>query len=855
MPLTPGTRLGPYEIIEPLGAGGMGEVYKARDPRLDRTVAIKVSAAQFSERFEREARAVAALNHPHICQLYDVGPDYLVLEFIEGSPLKGPLPTEQATTLALQMLSALDAAHRKGIVHRDLKPANILLTKAGIKLLDFGLAKQHDTSTGNTAEQTVTLHLTAAHTVLGTPQYMAPEQIEGRDADPRTDIFAFGCVFYELLTGRKAFEGKSPSTVMASVLATEPPAISSVQPGAVTPALERVVKTCLAKDPDERWQSARELQHAILWAVKEIPPPATVRRRQWIPWAIAAALALAAPAAWLLHPKAPEPSAVRLELSPPENTAFSSLGMYWLAISPDGKHLVYVGTGSDHRPGLWLRSLHSAATVRLPDTEGAGSPFWSPDSRWIGFSAGNRLSKVDINGGPVQIICDLGSAANLGTWNRDGVIVFEDSNRILYRVPASGGKPTKLFPLDAARGESMQRDPQFLPDGRHFLYASNAKKSVTVLASLDGERRVLMDQNESPAYYAPSASGGGYLLFIRRRQLVAQPFDAAKGILKGEPQPIAEGLGNGPSFSASANGVVTFRTARGTDNQLTWFDREGKPLGTAGDPGHVVGPRISPDGKTIAFYRYEGGNSAIWLFDTERSNSIRFTVDASMNLAAAWSGDGSNLFYHSRRGADRFVLQQPASGIGKETVLRQGSDSRLPEFASRDGRWLVLRSLHDLYLLPLAGDAPLKRDPIPFPRPAAQDRDGSISADSRWFLYSSIQSGRRDIFVRSMPDAGVQGRWQISKDGGAQPIWRADGKEILFVSSDGRMMSVPIESGPAVFKPGVPKALFQTRLHQDTARDYDVTSDGKRFIVAEPLSGGGSIPITVILNWPELLQR
>jgi eukaryotic-like serine/threonine-protein kinase len=854
MPLSAGDRLGPYEILAPLGAGGMGLVYKARDTRLDRTVAIKVSASQFSERFEREARAVAALNHPHICQLYDVGPDYLVMEFIDGQPLSSPMPADQAVKFALQILSALEAAHRKGIVHRDLKPGNVLLTKSGVKLLDFGLAKQQE-KPSTTAEQTLTIHLTAPHTVLGTPQYMAPEQIEGRDADARTDIFAFGCVLYELLTGRKAFEGKTPSTVMASVLATEPPPITSVQSEGVAPALERVVRTCLAKDSDERWQSARDVRHALEWALAAPAPSAAPAPpgSRWLPWTAAALLAAALPALWFLRPKPPEASSVQLELDPPEGTTFGFANLYRYAISPDGTRLAFVAVTPDGKRDLWLRILSSSRATRITGTENATGPFWAPDSRWLGFSANGKLMKVDTNGGPTQVICDVSGYAR-GTWNRDGIILFGDSRYIIRKVPASGGTSEPALSLEKTLDESRQLDPQFLPDGRRFLYASFGKTTGVVVASLDGSRRFVMEQRNSPGFYVPSGDGRDFLLFIRGDQLMAQPFDPGKATASGEARTLAEGLSTGPSFSPSNTGTLVYRRSRGADAQLTWFDRDGKEFGTMEQPGRIFHPRLSPDQKKIVFSRTNGTIADLWLFDTERRTSTRFTFDGANS--PTWSPDGQRITYYSRSGNKRSVMERAANGMGKDSVLLGGSKFYNPLQWSRDGGWLMLSGGDSLAVASAPPNGAEFPPPVPFPEKSFEDRDGTFSPDGRWIAYSSMQTGRREVFVQTMPNSAAPGKWQISNSGGSQPAWRGDGKELFFLSAEGKMMSVPVESAATSFQPGVPKTLFQTRLDFDAfSRAYDVSADGKRFLLANPVAESSGVPITVILNWPALLKK
>ena len=603
MPLSVGDRLGPYEILAPIGAGGMGEVWKARDTRLDRIVAIKTSQAKFSERFEREARAVAALNHPHICALYDVGPDYLVMEYVEGKPLSGPLPIAQALEYAAQICDALGDAHRKGIVHRDLKPGNILVGKNGVKILDFGLAKIDPKQVPGQA--TATIPLTEEGTVLGTLQYMSPEQLEGQEADARSDIFALGLVLYEMISGKRPFTGKTRTSLVASILKDQPQPLRALDP--LTPAaVDRVIATCLEKDPDKRWQSARDVGSA-LDLVSQVAPlpsaPARAPSRSRLAlagWMVAAIVLLAAGlGAWRLWPKpAPPASVVRFEVPLPDKVTSSQ----YVTVSPDGQKLVLDAANS----GLWIRNLASLEWRLLPETQGAGLPFWSPDSRFLGFAAGSELKKIDVTGGPPQTLCELpGQVARTGAWGTDGTIVFNGSNGSIWRVSAAGGIPTAVTSLDTAHGETVHADPSFLPDGKHFLYLryGGGGGLGAYLGSLDAKpaeqskQRFLASQRA--AYYAD-----GYVFFMRENTLMAQPFDTAKFQLKGDPVPVAEHVATSTTvgfFSVSASGVLAYREgAQNVNSQLTWFDRQGKAVETSGQPAPFFGIQLSPDGKRAA---------------------------------------------------------------------------------------------------------------------------------------------------------------------------------------------------------------------------------------------------------------
>jgi serine/threonine protein kinase len=848
----------------------MGEVYKARDTRLDRIVAIKMSAAQFSERFEREARVIAALNHPHICTLHDVGPDYLVMEFIEGPTLgeriaAGRIPMEEALAIARQIAEALEAAHEKGIVHRDLKPANVKFTAGGeVKVLDFGLAKALEPETGADprSSPTLTLSATRAGVVLGTAAYMSPEQARGIAADKRADIWSFGVVLYEMLTGRHLFQSETVSDTLAGVLKTDPD--WKPLPAGTPASIRRLLRRCLVRDRKRRLP---DIGVALLEIDEPLEKPTVTmpRPRLW-PWvATVALLALALPAVWLLRPK-PEERLLQLEISAPPGQTFGTTNLSRYAISPDGSKVAFVASSAEGKRWLWVRPLDASAAVRLPGTEGASGPFWDPTSRWIAFGANGKLQKVEVRGGQPQVLCDASVGPFAGTWNRDGVILFSDSSRIIRRVSAAGGPAAAVLPLDESRKENSQTVPQFLPDGRRFLYVSFAQG--VGLGSFNGKSRLLVPiANSYPlGYYAPSRQGKAYLLFLQSGQLMAQPFDAGTAALSGEPAPIAEPLQTGgPSFSASENGVLIFRRSRG-GRQLTWFDREGKPLGTAGDAGMIWDPRISHDQQSVAFFQSGGmGPSTIWLFDGERGNTTRFTIGPDTAMYPVWSPDGSRIAYYVRRSNETQVIERPASGIGKETVLYRvpGYKSYFPESWSRDGRWLVLmdQSSGAFYLLPMGAEgAGAERKLIPYPESHAEGRTPSISPDCRWLLYSSTQTGSREVFVESMPEQmggpAAGAKKQVSTAGGTQPAWRADGTEIFYIAADGKMMSVAVESGATGLKLGVPKPLFQTRPEFDVApRQYDVSADGKRFLLAQPLEESASVPITVIVNWPLLLKK
>jgi len=870
--LKAGQRLGPYEIVASIGAGGMGEVYKACDTRLKRDVAVKVCSVQFSKRFEREARTIASLNHPNICQLYDVGPDYLVMEFVDGPTLAqrftaGAMPMAEALAIARQITEALEAAHEKGIVHRDLKPENVKITPAGVvKVLDFGLAKaiEEPTAAGDPSDSpTQTISATRAGVILGTAAYMSPEQARGATVDKRSDIWAFGVVLYEMLTRRHLFCGETVSDTLAGVLKTDPD--WNALPAETPPAIRKLLRRCLERDRKRRLPDIGVALMEIDEARAEPESPAKTAApkpvSRLLPWIAAALLALALPASWLLRPK-PEERMLQFEVSAPPNHTFGTLNYSRFAISPDGSKVAFIAYSADGKRSLWVRPLDASEAIRLPGTEGALSPFWDPTGRWIAFSANGKLQKIEVRGGQPQVLCDASTGNFVGTWNRDGVILFSDASPIIRRVSAAGGAPSQVLPLDESRKENGQIVPQFLPDGRRFLYYSNAQQNGVALGSLDGKSRLLIANSDPVGYYATSREGKAYLLFLRRDQLMAQPFDAGTAAVSGEPVSVAEPLQAGvPSFSASENGVLIFRRSRG-GRQLMWFDRDGKPPGAAGDARNVASPRISPDQKSVAFFQSDGMSTNIWLFDGERANTTRFTLGPDVALYPVWSPDGSRIAYYVRRSNESLVIERPASGIGKEKVLyRSTGIGYLPQSWSRDGRWLVVASSRSFYLLPTSPEASSgERKPIPFPEGPAEGRHASISPDGRWLLYSSTQTGSWEVFLQSLPEAmggpAAGAKKQVSIAGGTQPAWRADGKELFYLAADGQMMSVSVELDSASLKLGVPKPLFQTRLEFDSfARQYDVFADGNRFVLAQPLEESASVPITVIVNWSALLKK
>jgi Tol biopolymer transport system component/tRNA A-37 threonylcarbamoyl transferase component Bud32 len=894
--LTPRTLLGPYEVVGLLGAGGMGEVYRARDTRLGRDVAVKVLPAhvaatpELRERFEREARTVASLNHPNICTLHDVGRqvpaagsgqaavDYLVMELLEGESLaerlaRGALPLDEALQYAMQISSALDTAHRAGITHRDLKPGNVFLVRGAggagaptVKLLDFGLAKHRSPAVtamaGGSLAPTQAAPLTAHGSIVGTLQYMAPEQLEGAEIDARTDIFAFGAVLYEMLTGRRAFEAKSQVSLIAAIVDQDPPPVSSAQPIA-PPLLDQLVKTCLAKKPDLRWQHAGDVFLQLrLIADGGAVAPAAVRGRTgaaWIPWAAAGALLVATAAlatAWLRAPAPPQPPRITFTID--TSTAPSPLQ---LAVSPDGTRIAASMANEEGVEQIWVRSLDSLEGRLLPRTENHQFPFWAPDGQTLGFFADGRLKKIDLTGGPSQAIV-AAPVGHGGTWNAAGTIVFApDALGPLYRVSASGGDRTPITALDGGAGELAHRHPFFLPDGDHFLYTSINRRpeiSAIYLASLSpGTPKRLLASAQKAAF------ASGHILFVRDAALMAQRFDTDRLDLAGEPFLVAEDIGinienSVAGFSASMTGLLAVRTGTGSLRRvLAWFDPSGKALGAVSGVADYANPALSPDGRRIAVGRGEaaltGGAEDIWIYEVGRTTWSRFTFDAGDDTAPAWSPDGRSLIFSSSRDDGMSLYVKEVGGTSPERVLIKSGQPKYAEDWSSDGRQLLYRQQDpktgwDLWLAPL--DDPSKARPLvqtPF-----GEIQGRLSPDGRFFAYASNESGRYQVYVQTVAPPGA--RWQISTSGGYQPRWRSDGRALYFLGLNRDAVMVPvgvsangaIEAGtPASLFPSFPSSLASQR------NSWDVSRDGQRFLITIPESaqGGRTPPIGVIVNW------
>ena len=886
MTLAAGARLGPYEILSALGAGGMGEVYKARDTRLDRTVAIKVlpshlsSSEEVRQRFEREAKTISQLSHPYICALYDVGNhdgvEYLVMELLEGETLadrlaRGPLSPEYTLRYGIEIADALDEAHRRGVVHRDLKPGNVMLTKAGVKLLDFGLAKAIAPAVPPAAvtsfpTEAARSNLTKEGTIAGTLQYMAPEQLEGKKADPRTDIFSLGVVLYEMATGKKAFSGTSPASLISSIMTAEPQPISVVQP-MTPPALDHVVKTCLAKAPDDRWQSARDVACELKWVSggSQAGPSVRLSSHQKLAWVLAGVFLLAALVLAVIHFRQGRIDArpTRFLVFPPEQTTIAfGPSAPQVAVSPDGHYLVLAATTSDQRTHLWIRPLGSLAVQKLAGTEEASFPFWSPDSRSIGFFAQGKLKKIDVSGGPPQTLCDAPSG-NGGAWSRDGVIVFAPNREAaLTRVSATGGPPASVTELDRQRKETAHYWPQFLPDGRHFLYLAlsgqRENRGIYVRSLDSGEARHILRTDARAAYTPP-----GYLLFLQQGTLMAQRFDPDRLSLAGEPVRIAEEVAYNPSngrdtFTVSENGVLAYRTGGVGGlpaSELVWFDRAGKRIGTADGAGLYMRPALSPDGKRVAVQRRDPQTGAddIWLVDLARSTVSRLTFGSFNQTHPVWSPDGGRIVFASDRDGTSNLYQKISSGAGSEERLLASDTAKFSTDWSPDGRFIAYENQDpktgtDLWVLPLFGD----RKPIPFLRTEFNEGLGQFSPDVRWMAYSSDESGRREVYVQAFPTPSD--KWQISTAGGSYPRWRRDGKEIFYIGADRKLMAVAIQAD-STLQAGQPQALFEPRVFGAPVINYTVSADGQRFLVNTPAEGSNSAPVTVVLNWTSEMKK
>ena len=881
MAILPGRRLGPYEILSAIGAGGMGEVYKARDTRLDRIVAIKVlpahlaDRAELRERFDREAKTIASLNHPHICTLYDTGHqdeiDFLVMEYIEGETLaqrvqKGALPIQQVLQYAIEIADALDKAHRKGITHRDLKPGNIMLTKSGTKLLDFGLAKlAQEVAPATPVSQLPTANdaITAQGTILGTLLYMAPEQLEGKEADARTDIFAFGAVVYEMATGKKAFAGKSQASVIGAIMSSEPPPISSLQP-MTPPALDRVVKKCLAKEREDRWQSAKDLTDELMWiAGASETAKATVQepklpRKIWqrpIVLAIAgvAIAALAATAIWKFKPSASQP-VTRTVIALPPDQQLAGLDQPVVALSSDGSHLAYVATLRGQIQQLFLRAMDSLEAQPVPGTEGAVAPFFSPDGQWLGFFQGGALKKVSVSGGAAVTLRGIGDPRG-GSWGSQGTIIFAPgSASTLYQVSDEGADARPLTQFQ--NGDGTHRWPEVLPGGKAvaFVAGTNMTNARIVVRPIQSGAQRDFGQGGTYPRYMPS----GHLIYAQGTTLMAVPFDPERLETKGPAVPMVEGVAVSSSgaaqYSISSNGSLLYVSGGATlvQRKLAWVNRNGKEEVLAAPAQPYGYPRLSPDGRRVAVET----ENQIWIYDLSRDTLTRFTFEGSPNQSPVWTPDGKHIAFYSSKGGPSNVWWQLADGSGGLEQLGTGLYPQIPRSWSPDGQLLAFHENNpitkkDIWVLRLSD-----HKAEPFLRTPFSEGGPVFSPDGHWLAYISDESGRQEIFVQPYPGPG--GKWQISTEGGNEPAWSRNGRELFFRSGN-KMMAVEVTTQPT-FSAGKPKVLFAgqylTVTPGLTGTAFDISPDGQRFLmVKETERATTNAQINVVLNWSEELKR
>jgi eukaryotic-like serine/threonine-protein kinase len=874
MTLSAGELLGPYEILEPIGAGGMGQVYKARDTRLDRIVALKISNERFTERFELEARAVAALNHPNICTLHDVGPNYLVMEYIEGESPKGPMPLEEALRIARQIADALEAAHERGITHRDLKPPNIKVKPDGtVKVLDFGLAKVASTSSGsNERSPTFTIGMTEAGMILGTASYMAPEQARGKTTDKRADIFAFGVVLHEMITGKRLFGGEDAGEMLAKVIRDEPDLSDA------PPSVQRLLKECLQKDPRKRLRDIGDV-----WRLLDGEPAAGLTAHtasaietkrpgveKWL-WPGVAALLLASTGALgFVHfrERAPAIVPMQFEIFPPPKTTLNSF-----SLSPDGRKLVFDARSGDGRNSLWLRLLDSLQLRELPGTEGVVlGAAWSPDSQSIAFLSGGSLRRLEIAGGTPQSLATYTNPAAGVSWSRQDVILFGSSG-VINRVSASGGEASPVTAVDSKRGEAVQINPFFLPDGKHFLYyriMATKESSGVYIGSLDakpaeqGQGR-LIDSPAEAVYVAASAGAGagGNLFFMQGEALMAQPFDVGRLQLTGRAVQVADRVSTNTFsglFSVSNNGILAHAATGGENRQLTWYDREGKVLGHAGESVSRDELALSPDGTRVVEGRQdERGTWGVWMLDLARGTNTRLSFDAGGG-SATWSPDGTQIVYAPGGGQSTDLYRKPANGAGQGEVLFHSDEIKTPDDWSRDGRFIIYvqqgkTTNSDLWVLPLQGE----RKPVPYLTTPFNEGQAKFSPDGHWVVYTSNESGTKEVYVQPFP-VSTGGKWPVSNGGGSQPRWSNDGKELFYFARDNTLMAVSVTITGGAFQPGVPKPLFRAPVLGGTgggtgvAWRWDVTPDGKRFLINTALEEAAAAPVTVVLNWQTAMK-
>ncbi len=878
MSLAAGARLGSYEVVALLGVGGMGEVYLARDTRLAREVALKVLPPHLADtpearaRFEREARAVSSLNHPHICALYDVGSengvDFLVLEKIEGETLaarlaRGPLPTDQVLKLGIQIVDGLDRAHRSGLVHRDLKPGNVMLAKSGAKLMDFGLAiltsrAAEDPSLVHTLSPSEAHPVTAKGSVVGTSQYMAPELLEGKAADSRSDLWAMGCVLYEMATGRRAFEGKSQASLISAIMSSEPPRVSQLAPLA-PPSLDRLVQACLAKDPDERIQSAHDVKLQLQWIAEggASSSASASTRPAWrtmvgLAAAGAALVGLSILGTLGLHRVPEDRAPVRFLMGVPSGQV-SAGGP---RMSPDGSMLAFVATDSSGEWRIWLRPMGSLESHPIPGTENAFPPFWSPDHKSLAFIANGKLQRVPVAGGAVVTVADVSDGRGDGSWSTSGQILLDGSKGdSLIVIPAAGGPAQPASRLDRSRGDQNHASPRFLPDGRHFIFmAYRLRHGQFTPAIMLGKLGSLEAKELGPCNGDVDFVPPNYVLYTTGSSLVAQTLDIGRGAFNGDPVPVAEGLPpDTPWLFSAGGGSLAVTNASGTTSELVWLDRAGHLLSRVGEPNRYRDLALSPDARSVAVAIADAvsGLDDVWVRDLERGVSTRLTFDRTQETGPVWSADGTRVFYSSdRQGGNYLIYSVAASGAGSEDTLSFGNSGQEgPMCVSSDGKSLVTIASKgttwdwDIMIRDVDG----KEAPRPFCVSRSLEFAPVLSPDGRWLAYSSDETGRPEVYVRSFPD-GLR-KWRVSSNGGGASAWSKNGRELIYENPTRDLIAVPVGPG-ADFQPGKPVLLFHADITQFgwSVHRWAVTSDGQRFLVNQslknPLRG-----ITVTKNW------
>jgi hypothetical protein len=901
MALTSGTKLGPYEILSPLGAGGMGEVYRAKDTRLDRTVAVKILPTHLSDspearqRFEREARTISSLNHPHICTLHDVGSQdgtfYLVMEYVQGETLdarllKGPLPLKQVLECGVQICDALEKAHRAGIVHRDLKPGNIMLTASGAKLLDFGLAKPLVTmgapvsnDKGSLTPSTPTMNvsmlsaspaaLTQQGTIVGTFQYMAPEVVQGKDADGRSDIFSFGCVLYEMITGRRAFEGKSQLSVLTAILEKDPEPLAALQPTS-PPALDYAVQNCLEKNPDNRFQTAHDVKLQLAWIAKTgsqsgAPAFAPGKGDSNALWRVALALlgvaAIALGVAWWSERQQPG-QVVRGTLLPPEGTHFALLNRNGPpTLSPDGRRMAFVAS-REGKTSLWIRHLDKLEATELQGTEGAYLPFWSPDGHAIGFFANGKMLRLDLNGGAPVVICDAPNGRG-GTWGSSGVILFAPSSYgAIMRVSVEGGTPVRQTPA-VKNGLESDRWPRLLPDGKHYLYMHTVSgdaddRNEVHFGSVDGktDRVLLRGRYSTPQY------GAGWLLVGRSGTLMAQKFDPANGTLSGEATQVASGmesddLVDGSVFGVAEGKVLVYQpgTGSGGERQI-WVDGAGKVEGQVSEPNIYSQSRLSPDGKKLAV-PIQKPTEDVWVLDLAQGTRSRLSFGGKNVDNAAWSADGRTIYFsYSPDGSPMQIYQRPADGSRPQQAVIATQTDAVTTDVSSDGKWLLYEE--GSYNAP--GNASLKALPLaggvkPFlvlDRVDWQSNARLMPESNAWLVYQASESGRPEVYLTHFPSGGA--KYQVSVEGGTQPVWNPDGKRLYYLDARQRLTVAEVQAGQDSVNVGAPKVLFQTGVRASAlGGGYDVARDGR--ILMNSSVTESPAPLIFVLNWDGELKK